>query len=319
MSLWGDMMRRSSGEIIRKENYITGKEQLRDYVKRALEEKDHKSELENFADILDELKKGVDKSLDGILKTNSKRIKLLDDEKAKLFQIEDDKHLLSDLELLVLQVCLMLPFKLLSYVSLEDFLIKGGVRVVVKKGRPKNDILSIPRELEEARRFWEKMVNDNPEDHIAKKMLEKINNDISVWRQSSILGRYLPSEKIIELYPENMKDDNSEVKPYLLVSILAHEVMHAYFDRYRSSSDDYSYEYSIEEPMAEFGMLLYLYETNQDYYYSLAEGNVCSKETAYRYGYALMMQHLKERVNLAPNDNETPTRLDLECYKCRLK
>lgn len=95
----------------------------------------------------------------------------------------------------------------------------------------------------------------------------------------------------------------------LLVSTLAHESMHAYFDR--TVRHSLPYVGRVEEPLAEFGMLLYLYETNQKYIFNWARNDVRSKRTYYRYGDALMSLHLAT----ADADGYSLTRRDLEIYK----
>ena len=95
----------------------------------------------------------------------------------------------------------------------------------------------------------------------------------------------------------------------LLVSTLAHESMHAYFDRTVRRS--LPYVGRVEEPLAEFGMLLYLYDTKQKYIFKWARNDVRSKRTYYRYGDALMSLHLATE----DADGYSLTRRDLERYK----
>jgi len=82
--------------------------------------------------------------------------------------------------------------------------------------------------------------------------------------------------------------DASKMDEYL-VSTLAHEVMHAYFNR--PGHENYPYAMFVEEPLAEFGMLLYLHETNSQYY-DWAHCNVRSKKCCYGYGANIMDQYL---------------------------
>ena len=53
--------------------------------------------------------------------------------------------------------------------------------------------------------------------------------------------------------------DGKKYLDYLLLTTFVHETMHAYFDRPEHSG--FPYAYFVEEPMAEFGMLLFLKET----------------------------------------------------------
>ena len=88
-----------------------------------------------------------------------------------------------------------------------------------------------------------------------------------------------------------------------LVTTFVHEAMHAYFDRH--PRELFPYVATVEEPLAEFGMLLFLKETNNNYY-KRAYDNVVSKETCYRYGAALMDRYEK---------GDSQIRQDLESYK----
>ena len=289
MSIWSDMQDRSSGDIVREEDKIRSKEAL--------------SSL-----IIEQLKEDK-RSLEIILDSFSNRLDLTNNGEDSLFDIEDKERLLSADKLLLLQTSLILPFYLLKgssleYSSLEDILIRGGVRVIIDPRKPQNkDMRKIPAELDNARRYWKKMVEENPNDDFARKMLAEVLEEIAIWKQVLILGLYEPTEKIILLFPNNM---SSKEMPMLLVSTLAHEVMHAYFDR--TPLDNYPYVYSIEEPMAEFGMLLYLKETYQMEYFDWAKGVVGSKKSCYRYGSALMEQCEKE-------GSSSQTRKDFELYK----
>ena len=132
-----------------------------------------------------------------------------------------------------------------------------------------------------------------------------------------VRGEYLREDKIIKLYPKEMHEECDRyggkipgLSMYsLLVSTLAHESMHAYFDR--TVRHSLPYVGRVEEPLAEFGMLLYLYETNQKYIFNWARNDVRSKRTYYRYGDALMSLHLAT----ADADRDSLTRRDLERYK----
>ena len=291
--MWGDVLKRDLLGETREEDKIRIKKDLSSLIIEQLKED----------------KRGLER----ILESFSKRLDLPDKEEDSLFDIEDKKRILSADALLLLQTSLILPFYLLKgssleYSSLEDILIRGGVRVIIDPRKPQNkDMRKIPAELDNARRYWKKMVEENPDDDFARKMLAEVLEEIAIWKQVLILGLYEPTEKIILLFPNNMRKvaSNKEM-PMLLVSTLAHEVMHAYFDR--TPLDNYPYLYSIEEPMAEFGMLLYLKETYQMEYFDWAKGFVGSKKSCYRYGSALMEQCEKE-------GSSSQTRKDFELYK----
>ena len=285
MSVWVDIMRRSLGEIARKEDLITEKKQLSGVLEERLEKG-----TEDLASILAEL-----------------RMYLSSFENETLFTIEDVK-LLSEEEMFLLQASLILPFILGKYKSLEELLTEQKVRVVIDSNEPKNEnVREVPSELEKAKAYWEDKVCKNPNDEFARRMLGEIKEEIAKWRYTLIRGLYRPSEKVILLFPNNMKKEyGGKRMNELLVSTLVHEAMHAYFDRI--PLNELPYVYSLEEPMAEFGMLLYLKETNQNAYYTWARDDVGSKKSCYRYGVALMDQCVRE-------GSPSQTRRDLELYK----
>lgn len=122
-------------------------------------------------------------------------------------------------------------------------------------------------------------------------------------------GCYIPDENVIKLYPEEMHTEyGGKCMEELIVSTLAHEVMHAYFNR--PGHNNYPYAVLVEEPLAEFGMLLYLKETNC-VFYDWAKADVASKKTCYRYGANLMDQHLSA-------GQSSSLRNYLEAYKIML-
>ena len=268
MSAWGEMRRRSAGKLTRKEDLIKAKEELAQALKNVI------SDSETMA-----LPRVYPGKLIGIIQTALTATPYM----AKVLPAIQDQHsLLSKEEILLLQACLLLPFKLGSYESLDDILNDLGIKVIVEPGKPKR---TIPPELQ-------------PE-------------DIEGWLAMKLRGLYCPDEKVIKLFPENMKEEyEGKCMKELLVSTLAHETMHAYFDR--PQREVYPYVFSVEEPMAEFGMLVFLYENRLFYYW--AKKDVCSKKTVYRYGYALMSQHLNE----SKSSTETPTRGDLVRYRKKL-
>lgn len=230
---------------------------------------------------------------------------------------EEDK-LLTKEETLLLQACTLLPFKIGSFSSIDDLLGKLGVCIQIAPGIKYH---VAPSELLQERDYWEKELKkwkeDNPEYNEIRNILEKIGDEIRAWQAFPIRGEYLSDDKIIKLYPKEMRMecDSDGGKTHglsmysLLVSTLAHESMHAYFDRTVRRS--LPYVGRVEEPLAEFGMLLYLHDTNQKYIFNWARNDVRSKRTYYRYGDALMSLHL----DTADADGYSLTRRDLERYK----
>ena len=232
--------------------------------------------------------------------------------------VRKEDELLTKEETLLLQACTLLPFKIGSFSSIDDLLEKLGVCIQIAPGI-KNHV--VPSELLKERDYWEKELEKwkegSPEYNEIRDILEKIRDEIRAWQDFPIRGEYLREDKIIKLYPKEMQmecDRDGRKTPglsmySLLVSTLAHESMHAYFDR--TVRHSLPYVGRVEEPLAEFGMLLYLYETNQKYIFNWARNDVRSKRTYYRYGDALMSLHLAT----ADADRDSLTRRDLERYK----
>ena len=232
--------------------------------------------------------------------------------------VRKEDELLTKEEILFLQACTLLPFKIGSFSSIDDLLSKLGVCIQIAPGIKYH---VVPSELLQEKDYWEKerkkWKEGSPEYNEIRDILEKIGDEISAWETCPIRGEYLREDKIIKLYPEEMhmeRDRDGRKTPglsmySLLVSTLAHESMHAYFDRTVRRS--LPYVGRVEEPLAEFGMLLYLYYTNQKYIFNWARNDVRSKRTYYRYGDALMSLHL----DTADADGYSLTRRDLERYK----
>ena len=232
--------------------------------------------------------------------------------------VRKEDELLTKEETLLLQACTLLPFKIGRFSSIDDLLSKLGVCIQIVPGIKCH---VVPSELLKEKDYWEKerkkWKEDSPEYNEIRDILEKIGAEIRAWLAFPIRGEYLREDKIIKLYPEEMYEEceidggkTPGLSMYsLLVSTLAHESMHAYFDRTVCRS--LPYVGRVEEPLAEFGMLLYLYETNQKYIFNWARNDVRSKRTYYRYGDALMSLHLAT----ADADGYSLTRRDLEIYK----
>lgn len=235
-------------------------------------------------------------------------------------EIRREDELLTKEETLLLQACALLPFKIGSFSSIDDLLRKLGVRIQTAHGIKYH---VVPSELLQEKDYWEKeqkkWEENSQEYKEIRDILEKLEGEISGWKDSKIKirGEYLREGKIIKLYPEEMKEEcerdgkkHPGLSMYsLLVSTLAHESMHAYFDRTVCRS--LPYVGHVEEPLAEFGMLLYLYVTNQQYIFNWARNDVRSKQTYYRYGDALMSLHLAT----ADAKGDSLTRRDLVRYK----
>ena len=212
------------------------------------------------------------------------------------------------------------PFNFGGYSSIDDILDKLGVNVILESGIVSERV--VPRELKDAEKFWEeeyhKLCEENRgtnNDKIRKdRQIAEINwgmarQSIYFWEKMPLRGCYIPDENVIKLYPDEMKGEyDGKRMEELIVSTLAHEVMHAYFNR--PGHNNYPYAVLVEEPLAEFGMLLYLKETNC-VFYDWAKADVASKNTCYRYGANLMDQHLSA-------GQSSSLRNYLEAYKIML-
>lgn len=195
----------------------------------------------------------------------------------------------------IIQDVVSLDFSFGGYTSLADMLNSLGVKVHICEGIKEYNSSDKCEFVEKAKKHWKQEFSDNPE--LLNSMLERITKE-SVWMNSArIRGRYLPEDNIIELYPEEMMEEAGMRRgriDYLILTTLVHETMHAYFDRPDHSM--FPYAYFVEEPMAEFGMLLFFKETSQEAcdYQSLrqwAYDDVKGKSSCYRYGVSLFDQY----------------------------
>lgn len=192
------------------------------------------------------------------------------------------------------------PFMLGGFVSLDDIVTKLNVEIHIEPGKPAR---SVDDYYDRAREYWRKeyeklleMHRRNPEDEYIRKEWQRA--EIKLGRSRSgreahslmrLLGLYDSQNNVIKLFPEAMADADASKMDEYLVSTLAHEVMHAYFNR--PGHEKYPYAMFVEEPLAEFGMLLYLHET-QSSYYDWAHDNVSNKRCCYGYGANIMNQYL---------------------------
>ena len=235
--------------------------------------------------------------------------------------IIDDNHLLSSEECDLLQSHASKPFNIGGYTSLDDIVTKLNVDVVIEQGIPTR---SVPSLLYDTLRFWEdrarciknemEETSENQKEVPTKGLvnvlgiIQFIQGNISSWSRMPLRGLYDPVENVIKLYPDEMKEEYDGMRmDELLVSTLAHETMHAYFNR---PGHKFAYIPTVEEPLAEFGMLLYLKDTGSSFY-NWAYNDVKKKWTCYTHGVDIMDQHLKECMPY-------PTRQFLEAYKIPL-
>lgn len=237
-------------------------------------------------------------------------------------KINDNYILLSPGECSLLNSHASKPFNLGGYTSLDDIVTKLNVSVSIELGKPAR---TIPPFLGRAFQFWMNMrkligkemnnsSSQNKKEALRKELmkveriLEHIQGNIGSWSSMQLRGLYNPEENAIELYPDEMRWESGGAPiDELLISTFAHETMHAYFNR---PGHKFASEPTVEEPLAEFGMLLYLYGTLSAYY-NWAYHDVKSKMTCYKYGADIMDQYRTE-------PSPSPTRQLLEAYKFKL-
>lgn len=192
-----------------------------------------------------------------------------------------------------------------GFKSLDDILTQLDVEVIIEKGKIYH---SVPKSLKDAGAFWKGLAKRGGETRkLAENTYEEICKEKDELSQTLILGWYDSANHCIILYPKAMMHVSDDVyggmrMDELLVSTLAHETMHAYFNR--PGHDKYPYIYLVEEPLAEFGMLVYLHKTGSSYY-DWVRRYVLGKSTCYRYG---------AQINLSNSSNI----LFLTNYKIKL-
>lgn len=179
-----------------------------------------------------------------------------------------------------------------GFQSLKDIIDTYDVNLELQEGV---FYCSVPQELIDLKEYWQvKLKKCREQDGNLREISNKfeiICHEIELWGRMLKLGEYIPNEKKIVLYPEAMVQFDKCHFDQLLASTFAHETMHAYFNRV--GHDTYPYIPFIEEPLAEFGMLLFFNETGH-VFYDWAYDNVKNKRTCYRYGADLMDRHIKE-------------------------
>ena len=195
-----------------------------------------------------------------------------------MFKISGDPDLVSKWQNLITAFAKR-PFNFGGYSSIDDILDNLEVNVELIKGK---ESYLVNKELEEAiEKFWNKVFNIDKSNNLGNCNKAEDNKIEEV----HLRGRYIPDKKVIKLYPDEMEDEyGGKRMEELIVSTLAHETMHAYFNR--PGHDIYPYLVIVEEPLAEFGMLLYLKKTDC-VFYDWAKADTENKD-CYRYGAMLM-------------------------------
>ena len=219
--------------------------------------------------------------------------------------IIDNGNLLTFAQNTILEQCARKPFMLGGYKSLDDILTKLNVDVFIKPGIPKREVDDyFDGAIEHWRKVYKKQYEMSREDESLREECQKVEKKLWILRREreahssmKLLGQYNSQNNTIILYPQAMADADANKMDEYLVSTFAHEVMHAYFNR--PGHGKYPSSIFIEEPLAEFGMLLYLHETRSSYY-DWAHDDVSSKQCCYRYGADIMDQHLNGDRTLRP-------------------
>lgn len=214
--------------------------------------------------------------------------------------IIDKNLLLTPIQKSLLEQSASKPFMLGGFVSLDDILTKLKVDVHIESGKPTR---SVDDYYDKAGKYWRneyekllEMHRRNPENEYIRKEWQRAEIKLGRSRYGReahslmrLLGLYDIDKNAIILYPEAMADADASKMDEYLVSTFAHEVMHAYFNR--PGHEHFPYAMFVEEPLAEFGMLLYMNETKSQYY-NWAHGNVSGKNCCYGYGANIMDQYL---------------------------
>lgn len=196
----------------------------------------------------------------------------------------------------LLKRCASAPFILGGFSSLDDIVTKLKVDIHIEPGIP---VRQVNDYYDKAIEYWKKVYKQLEEcvredkslrDKCQKAEIKlgRLYSERQAHSSMTYLGLYDRQENIIKLFPEAMTAADASKMDEYLVSTLAHEVMHAYFNR--PGHEKYPYAMFVEEPLAEFGMLLYLHETDSKYY-DWAHNNVSSKKCCYRYGADIMTQY----------------------------
>ena len=184
-----------------------------------------------------------------------------------------------------------------DFISLDDIVRRLKVDVIIEPGTP---IRSVDDYYERALEYWRRMLEQlyekiqeddslRAECRNIREKLERLEVERQAHSSMRLLGLYDSQKNVIKLFPEAMEQANPNTMNEYLVSTFAHEVMHAYFNR--PGHEKYPYAMFVEEPLAEFGMLLYLHETHSNYY-DWAHDNVSNKRCCYGYGANIMDQYL---------------------------
>lgn len=232
MSAWGDMRKRSSGEVLRKEDIV--------YFWSCGEKNPFKGVLDSGTEkILSEIH-----SFGGFAPFLPANI-LLHDGKVKVFLDDKESRTVS------------VPLKKLEEErdSLKEEVeyLKNLLEELVKTSNV--DQREIEKLREKIRKLTEKI--GAIEDIIKEK---KDAGEDSVELIAQLLGKYVRENAEIHLMMGTIEEDyrSKGLVAKMTAIVLVHELMHAYFDVLRDPYVEHPHCRSIEEPIAEYGMLCFM-------------------------------------------------------------
>ena len=244
--------------------------------------------------------KGLTDEYFGEIKREEDYLVLKPSKKEDITIIDEDK-LLTPYLYDILQNGASLDFRMGGYSSLANMLNTLGVNVHICKGIKWFYDFHLDDFFDGFEKYWRMKLSQRHD--LLEPILNRLEEERGWMTAYTIRGRYLPKERIIELYPEEMKaemkaePDGKKYLDYLLLTTFVHEAMHAYFDRPEHS--DFPYAYFVEEPMAEFGMLLFLKETKMpDALKKWAYNDVSGMRCCYRFGATLFDQYCDWNISL---------------------
>ena len=230
----------------------------------------------------------------------------------------DAKKPLTDIEKVSIIKAALAEFKLGGFKSLDEMLGKLSVTLEISAEKPSR---TVPAAISEWELYWKNELKrlealgykeDDQFYDEAKKEADKARTEADNWGKMKLLGHYDRFNQKILLYPNNMPVQDKEK---YLVTTFIHEAMHAYFDRHYHEL--FPYVAKVEEPLAEFGMLLFLESTSiiieSEPLFEWAEKKVKDKKTCYRYGAALMDFYRNGDTQIRED-----LKNDLESYKRKI-
>ena len=208
----------------------------------------------------------------------------------------------------LLDDCMSRPFNLGKFTSLEEIISNLEVQIKLVPGTD-TATRGLPAELSEMETYWTEEIDrlksngsSSNECEVTAKILEEIKEEKGNWGTMKLRGCYVREEKTILLYPDVMAEEyEGERMPELIISTLVYEIMHAYFDR--PGRKCIPYNPLVEEPLAGFGMLLFLNSIDDSAFYSWAFEDVSMKQTCYSRGAKLVKKYLEDTTGNAPIRN----------------